>query len=503
MVDRRASDAAPPLQTPIAPVAKRKRRASCLGEQERRERKRAIDREAQRSLREKTKTHIAELERTIQILRDQDRNGATASLLSEIDSLRVENERLRDVIDSVKSVVGLDFGVSGKTAATVVPRPRADDGGDEGTSPAATSAGHQSPKPCAISSSSATKPCPSTPIDQATTFVPSAVKRPLDLDGMTVMTDLHPPVMLANQSQQVEMELDLQPVRESSEEGEAEDLPWGNAPATATWAPMMEEIFGPNWRCPSPTILHIGNPDNPTSNFSSICPVWKKSNELFGKVFTYHHRSPGATSSSSSSNNSLVRSDTAEAGLLYLGIKQGWDNLPSLEWMKSPALTILKQVDELLFKHLPNVERLAVAYKSFKLLKYYLNATKEELDKVPHWLRPSFSQSSTSHPIALDFFAWPTIRSRLLNHHTTIFQTSAGADLSSCYSRFLRFDWPFAFEDAFFLDEDTGMHYPSPLFERYHGDLKYWSVDEQFFDTFPEMRGDIEGDQRNASAGKV
>ncbi|CAN9240972.1 unnamed protein product [Alternaria sp. RS040] len=479
MVDRRASDAAPPLQTPIAPVAKRKRRASCLGEQERRERKRAIDREAQRSLREKTKTHIAELERTIQILRDQDRNGATASLLSEIDSLRVENERLKDVIDSVKSVVGLDFGVSGKTTATVVSRPRADDGGDEATSPAAT----------------------------------SAVKRPLDLDGMTVMADLHPPAMLANQRQQVEMELDLQPVRESSEEGEVEDLPWGNAPATATWAPMMEEIFGPNWRCPSPTILHIGNPDNPISNSSSVCPVWKKSNELFGKVFTYHHRSPGATSSSSSSNNSLVRSDTAEAGLLYLGIKQGWDNLPSLEWMKSPALTILKQVDELLFKHLPNVERLAVAYKSFKLLK--VNYPPTHLHCVPTYPSPpiepsspntyvsSFSQSSTSHPIALDFFAWPTIRSRLLNHHTTIFQTSAGADLSSCYSRFLRFDWPFAFEDAFFLDEDTGMHYPSPLFERYHGDLKYWSVDEQFFDTFPEMRGDIEGDQRNASAGKV
>ena len=74
MVNRQASDAAaapppPPPQTPIAPVIKRKRRASCLGEQERRERKRAIDREAQRSLREKTKTHIAELERTIDILR--------------------------------------------------------------------------------------------------------------------------------------------------------------------------------------------------------------------------------------------------------------------------------------------------------------------------------------------------------------------------------------------------------------------------------------------------
>ncbi|PVI00723.1 hypothetical protein DM02DRAFT_526456 [Periconia macrospinosa] len=105
MVTRRSSDAATPT-IPVAPVVKRKRRASCLGEQERRERKRAIDREAQRSLREKTKSHIADLERTIQILRDQDRNSATANLLSEIEALRAENERLRDVIENVKSIVG-------------------------------------------------------------------------------------------------------------------------------------------------------------------------------------------------------------------------------------------------------------------------------------------------------------------------------------------------------------------------------------------------------------
>jgi hypothetical protein len=107
MVNRRANEIDPP-QTPTAPVVKRKRRASCLGEQERRERKRAIDREAQRSLREKTKSHIAELERTIEVLRDQDQNGATSSLLSEIDVLRAENERLRDVIENVRSVIGCE-----------------------------------------------------------------------------------------------------------------------------------------------------------------------------------------------------------------------------------------------------------------------------------------------------------------------------------------------------------------------------------------------------------
>jgi len=110
---RQASDT-----IPAAPVVKRKRRASCLGEQERRERKRAIDREAQRSLREKTKTHIAELERTIQILRDQDRNEATSSLLTEIDTLREENERLRDVIENVKSVIGGDVFSRGTGPAT-------------------------------------------------------------------------------------------------------------------------------------------------------------------------------------------------------------------------------------------------------------------------------------------------------------------------------------------------------------------------------------------------
>lgn len=71
---------------------------------------------------------------------------------------------------------------------------------------------------------------------------------------------------------------------------------------------------------------------------------------------------------SSSGTGSLTNLPRSEAGLLYLGIQKGWDKT-SNEWMQSPALQILKQVDELLFCHLPNMERLAVAYKSLKLLK--------------------------------------------------------------------------------------------------------------------------------------
>lgn len=48
-----------------------------------------------------------------------------------------------------------------------------------------------------------------------------------------------------------------------------------------------------------------------------------------------------------------------EAGLLYVGIKQGWDTFN--EWMQSPALRILKEVDELLFARRPRMDRLATA----------------------------------------------------------------------------------------------------------------------------------------------
>ncbi|KAF2626000.1 hypothetical protein BU25DRAFT_396170 [Macroventuria anomochaeta] len=487
MVNRCPSDAAK-LATPVAPVVKRKRRASCLGDQERRERKRAIDREAQRSLREKTKTHIAELERTIQILRDQDRNEATANLLSEIDNLRVENERLRDIIDSVKNVLGNDIAPRTNTAT----EPPTTNGGGAIASPAPSSNGHRSPKPRTVSFVSDSKPPPLTPTDLPTSYEFSKRRgstRLVDLDGMNIIADVHT-------SHTLNLDLELEPVEEIPTEtiaqvrrSQVDVQDWENNPATASWGPLMQEFFGDSWRCPSPTILHIGAPDSSNSPTTiTVCPIWKKSNELFEKIYSN-------CSSTGTQSLTLYRkklSAPTEAGLLYLGIKEGWANI-SDEWMQSPALVILKQVDEFLFCHLPQMERLATAYKSFKLLKYYLNSSAEQLSKVPKWLRPSITQSSTTHPIAVDFFAWPTLRDRLLSQHSSIFQTSA---LSHVYSHYLRFDWPFAFEDAFFHDEATGHWYPSPLFERYHGDLRHWSVREEFYEKFPEMRTDIEGDQR-------
>jgi len=290
----------------------------------------------------------------------------------------------------------------------------------------------------------------------------------------------------------VDMDLNLELAAVNAEE-DVEEVP-GNTQLAAPFAPMMEELFGPDWRLPSPTALYIGSPDLHTPGSSSlvnVCPTWKRCNEVFGKVITYRQSLNPPNSSRLLINSEMAQA--AEAGLLYQGIQRGWNSVPAERLQRSPVISILKQMDGLLFMNLPRIERLAVAYKSYKLLKYYLNATKEELEKVPEWLKPSQSQSSINHPIAVDFFAWPTLRTRLVANHTSIFQSTA---LSRAYSRHLHFAWPFSFEDAFFQDARTGEYYASPLFERYHGDLTFWGVKESFYDAFPEMRSDIEGDRK-------
>ncbi|EAT91791.1 hypothetical protein SNOG_00296 [Parastagonospora nodorum SN15] len=377
MVNRRASDG-PSTQAPIAPVVKRKRLASCLGEQERRERKRAIDREAQRSLREKTKTHIAELERTIQILRDQDRHGTTSSLLSEIDVLRAENERLREVIDNVKSVIGCDL----------LPRNTATNGGtgDGGMehSPAASSVGLTAPV-------SFTKSVISPPAESHDQFdyqepVPPTAKS-LDLDGMTIMTGLEDNTPAAPDPS-TGMDLDLPPVAESPEH-EAEDLSWSNDPATATWAPLMAEVQSP----PQNSLLAL---TKGTSSFSVQIGAVPRRSSYTSAILNQSpplHPAPSApagrrATSSSEKSCPTVPQQQVPAPLVPKQVSYTWAY--RRVQMQSPVLQILKQVDDLLFCHLPNVERLAAAYKSFKLLKYYLNATKDELDKVPEWLRPRY-----------------------------------------------------------------------------------------------------------------
>lgn len=86
------------------------------------------------------------------------------------------------------------------------------------------------------------KPALPTPTDLPSAFDfserVSGSSRPLDLDGMNIMGDIETP---SAQDPNFSMHMELEPVAESPEE-EVEQLPWGNDPATSSWAPLMAEV---------------------------------------------------------------------------------------------------------------------------------------------------------------------------------------------------------------------------------------------------------------------
>ena len=117
------------LRTTTAPttatLAKRTRKASATADNDaqQRERKRALDRKAQRASREKTRTHIANLERMVQILSEKNGNAATSELLEEMGRMQAEIERLRKIIDSIMGLLGVDVvDMAGTVGVQVAPR---------------------------------------------------------------------------------------------------------------------------------------------------------------------------------------------------------------------------------------------------------------------------------------------------------------------------------------------------------------------------------------------
>ena len=92
------------------PALRRPRKPSLRStdDDKQRERKRALDRKAQRASREKTRSHIAHLEKMVQILSDKNGSAATSELMEEMSRLHAEIDRLRKIIDSIKSVLGAD-----------------------------------------------------------------------------------------------------------------------------------------------------------------------------------------------------------------------------------------------------------------------------------------------------------------------------------------------------------------------------------------------------------
>ncbi|KAB8078778.1 hypothetical protein BDV29DRAFT_129628 [Aspergillus leporis] len=144
-------------------------------------------------------------------------------------------------------------------------------------------------------------------------------------------------------------------------------------------------------------------------------------------------------------------------------------------------------MDQYIWCTIPKVQRLAIAFKSYQLIKYILKPGPETREKIPWWELLTSLQLSQQHPVAIDFFPWPEVRDRLIINHAYYL---GKCDFFSCTQEYLFSNWPYGIRDCFVLD-DQSTYRPSQAFIQHVNSLTNWSMCPAFFERYPEFIGII------------
>lgn len=420
------------------------------------ERKRELDRLAQRATRERTKNRIAFLEQKLASLESCDQESTIGQLTKTIDDLRKDNMRLQS------AMLKMRFAINEALDATETISPPAT------TGPASCSCG-KSKCTCATKTTSTTSDTPS--VDEE-------------------VIDLAPP-----NDQPVPMQEGVLGM-------------WPNASSMAT----IEEFLGfqPNSIAPdfgqSPQSNLLVSPwpgiipgqqthSNISSPYNFVLPPSGGSILTIAADGEKWHVSNGAlTTAMSAVRNHLATNKTLDLHVPFRAGLWGWDSIAPAE-QSHPVWSALRAVDQKVFGSWQSkAARIAVMYACQTMLQYRESPTKDNLARVPKFLLPRPSQQKVQHPAVIDYLCWPGLRDRLVFEHEKYTQTG---EFSAAFVKYCHFDWPYTDDEIFLPDVSTGDWRVSEVFLEKVYDYKSWSMLPGFFELYPEMVHDItrwEGD---------
>lgn len=346
------------MQAATPRITKSRRRDT---DDSRAERKRIQDRLAQRATRERTKNRIAYLEQRLSSLEAGDKHGEITNLTSVIDTLRNDNNRLRNALIKMRTVIDQAvLSVENKNEIQA------------GT------------RPCGCSSK-ATCTCqqgtfgetPSAKFDDSTSrfgrHSVSSMGTSDATDGINGNSaDLNTDLDQGNNLQDF---FDLSP---------------------STLLEMFE--FGPpsgynGWQSQTPSPFDYRFPSADTA--TKVAPdfdKWEVSNGAFINCLDCVKKRTASTS-------------TLDMHVPFKAAIWGWENVgPEAQ---HPIWSALRQVDQRVFgTWTSKAQRIALMYVCQTLIQWREDPTKENLDRVPAFLRPRPSQEKIQHPAVIDFLIW-------------------------------------------------------------------------------------------------
>ncbi|KAH6632889.1 hypothetical protein C7974DRAFT_161959 [Boeremia exigua] len=137
------------------------------------------------------------------------------------------------------------------------------------------------------------------------------------------------------------------------------------------------------------------------------------------------------------------------------------------------------------FAHVEQPEKLAFYYLMYKTMRWQIAPSKETYRAMPTWLRPTVTQITVQHAAWIDNIPWPGVRDILIenpdDHPFDLF--------SQYYSHNISVNWPFDHMDAVTdVDNNVVLH---SIFEKHVSNLKNWTVSAEFHSRFPYMSSAI------------
>ncbi|KAI9369200.1 hypothetical protein BJX61DRAFT_166873 [Aspergillus egyptiacus] len=128
-------------------------------------------------------------------------------------------------------------------------------------------------------------------------------------------------------------------------------------------------------------------------------------------------------------------------------------------------------------------EQVAVLYCMFLLMRWQIYPTAENYHRLPDWLTPRPSQLLTPHPAWIDYLPWPRMRDRLvMSYHDYPFE-----NWFISYTGTLSVNWPYEATDCLLSTGDMDELIINPVFERHIADINNWTLGPAFAEAFPQL----------------
>ncbi|OCT54997.1 hypothetical protein CLCR_02850 [Cladophialophora carrionii] len=419
-----------------------------------RERKRAIDREAQRSIRLKTKNYIAHLENLVRIMENggsSTNSGGGIQQSNDYPAAEPEGERARALLsqlrqseEEVRALKEMLAGVQKLVGNALDP---ADAPGWLGT-PSTGNGEHAAPpaNPLACGPHDQFENCPSVyshSSDSSSPLVEFGYQAPFD-----------------------------QPGRAKALGSEYPPRSYGVQPYTL----QQQDLYNSFGRVSAP----VPRPDPPTSD-----PTDANNGREEGELFFLSDREVNRVLAG---GHQSFANQPLDEDIIVRAVLHGWRDVQD-QYLLDKGWQALRSIDQTIFRECGVVERMAILYMMRLKLLHQSNTNPQYLAPLP----PFFQRGSSEDPETLrktpiiEHFIWPGLRTNLCRNTKKYINNK----FSDSFRQSFKFIWPYDISHTYNKDHSTQLYSITSGFKQRQWDLRSWTMRKGFFTHASELIGSI------------